>query len=454
MNKTLIYLLCLNVCAVFSASASGIINPGFEDGWNGWGKVDKTGKSLGISKDSNSGEKSAKITKKTGYFAQNVAVDAHKNYQLSVYVRGPGVLAVKVAGEVLFERQKKKEAKNKKWNKLSLNFNSKEANLVTIFAQFNGKKGQFDDFSLTSLDDNATVKSAGIHLGYKGLSPDRAPGENFDLIDWNVNLPFDKNGDGKSDNISVKDLAKGYQHKEFFYTAADGGMVFKAPNVAPRTSKNTKYTRSELREMLRRGDTSIKVKGEGGTTSKNNWVFSSAPKWAQDRSGGVDGTLSATLAVNHVSTTGDPKKIGRVIIGQIHAKDDEPIRIYYHKLPHNKKGAIYTAHEPLGEKDQWQMILGDSRSSKMADPKEGIALDEKFSYEIITKGYELTVIISQEGKELGRAEYDMSESNYDKKDDYMYFKAGVYNQNNSGEEGDYVQATFYELHNTHQGYQH
>jgi hypothetical protein len=34
----------------------------------------------------------------------------------------------------------------------------------------------------------------------------------------------------------------------------------------------------------------------------------------------------------------------------------------------------------------------------------------------------------------------------------MYFKAGVYNQNNGGAEGDYVQATFYHIQNQHKGY--
>jgi len=31
----------------------------------------------------------------------------------------------------------------------------------------------------------------------------------------------------------------------------------------------------------------------------------------------------------------------------------------------------------------------------------------------------------------------------------MYFKAGVYNQNKSGRDDDYVQATFYKLTATH-----
>ena len=42
-----------------------------------------------------------------------------------------------------------------------------------------------------------------------------------------------------------------------------------------RTSKNTQFTRTELREMLRRGNTSISTKGEGGSPGGNNWVFSS-----------------------------------------------------------------------------------------------------------------------------------------------------------------------------------
>ncbi|KST62343.1 hypothetical protein BC008_09230 [Mastigocoleus testarum BC008] len=34
----------------------------------------------------------------------------------------------------------------------------------------------------------------------------------------------------------------------------------------------------------------------------------------------------------------------------------------------------------------------------------------------------------------------------------MYFKAGVYNQNNTGDSKDYAQATFYALDNNHTGY--
>jgi hypothetical protein len=46
----------------------------------------------------------------------------------------------------------------------------------------------------------------------------------------------------------------------------------------------------------------------------------------------------------------------------------------------------------------------------------------------------------------------MKDSGYSAGNQYMYFKAGVYNQNNGGAEGDYVQATFYHIHNMHNGY--
>ena len=47
---------------------------------------------------------------------------------------------------------------------------------------------------------------------------------------------------------------------------------------------------------------------------------------------------------------------------------------------------------------------------------------------------------------------DMSKSGYDVGGKYMYFKAGVYNQNNTGDPDDYVQATFYKITKSHSKY--
>ena len=257
-----------------------------------------------------------------------------------------------------------------------------------------------------------------------GLSPDVPPGSNFDLLSWKLNTPSDHNNDDKSDHYSERDLAAGFQDERYFYTANDGGMVFKATVAGAKTSKNTKFTRTELREMLRRGNTDINTKTKTGTPNLNNWVFSSAPKDAQVEAGAVDGKLRATLAVNHVTTTGHEKQVGRVVIGQIHAKNDEPIRLYYRKLPNNKYGSIYAAHEPSNGKDTYIDLLG-SRASTAKDTNEGIALNEKFSYEIDAVGNHLRVSISKQGKLLASHTFDMTASGYDVNNDYMYFKAGV-----------------------------
>ncbi len=300
----------------------------------------------------------------------------------------------------------------------------------------------------TPISKSHSNLAEGVLLGdLTKLDPLKKPGENFDLLDWSLTLPTDINKDKKADTVYEKSLDKGFNLKPFFYTADDGGLVFASPNVGAKTSKNTKYARSELREMLRRGNSRVKVKG----MTKNNWVFGGAHGSMKAKSGGVGGSLEGTLAVNRVSTTGDDKKVGRVIIGQIHATDDEPIRLYYRKLPGNSKGAIYFAHEINDGDDVWVNMIG-SRSHKLSDPDDGIALNEKFSYKISVEDEMLFVTIIREGKPNITKHYDMKDSGYSAGNQYMYFKAGVYNQNNGGAEGDYVQATFYHIQNKHKGY--
>jgi len=190
------------------------------------------------------------------------------------------------------------------------------------------------------------------------------PSENFDLSKFKLTLPSDDDKNGKADNISPKKLNKGFQN-EYFYTGKDGGMVFKCPTIGAKTSKNTKYTRTELREMLRGEDKSIKTKG----VNENNWVFSSAPEKDKKAAGAVDGEMKATLAINRVTTTGKKSHIGRIVIGQIHSNTDEPIRLYYRKLKENKFGSIYFAHEvDKGEDTYYEMIGG--RSNSLNNPKE------------------------------------------------------------------------------------
>ena len=199
--------------------------------------------------------------------------------------------------------------------------------------------------------------------------------------------------------------------------------------------------------MLRRGNKDISTQG----INENNWVFSSAPTEDQNAAGGVDGKLIAQLAVNKVTNTGDSSQVGRVIIGQIHANSDEPIRVYYRKLPENSKGAIYIAHEILDGEDIYFEVIG-SKSKSAINPENGIALNERFGYEIQVTGNELKFTLMRTGFDDIVKVVDMSNSGYQQGGQYMYFKAGVYNQNSTGDPKDYVQATFYEINNTHTGY--
>ncbi len=277
------------------------------------------------------------------------------------------------------------------------------------------------------------------------LDPTLPPSGNFELIDWNISVPTDTDNNGKADTIKEIPLSQGYTDPKFFYTANDGGMVFKVPVKGFKTSTNTKYTRVELREMLRRGNTQFSTKGVG----KNNWVFGSAPSADRQAAGGVDGKLTGTLAVNHVTTTGDAGQVGRVIVAQIHANDDEPIRLYYRKLPNNRKGSIYFAHESRNESsDRYYEMIG-TRSRSQPDPADGIALGEKWSYEIEVIGNTLKVTIIRDGKPNLIETVNMNGSGYDVGGQYMYFKAGAYIQDNTGRDDDYAQVTYYALDNTH-----
>jgi hypothetical protein len=256
---------------------------------------------------------------------------------------------------------------------------------------------------------------------------------NFDLSYWKITLP-----DGSERNVQWM-MDGGTSPNEFFYNE-DGSMVFRCPNIAGTTT-NTSYSRTELREMLRGTNNSIGTQG----FTRNNWTFSTSSPAIKEQMGGIDGNMKATLAVDRVSTTGEAGRVGRVIIGQIHGSDDEPLRLYYRKLPGNSKGSIYFAHETRGGSDTWYEMIG-SRSNSASDPADGIALGERFSYEVDVKGLQLTVTIRRDGKPDVSRTITM-DSNYN--DDWMYFKAGVYNQNNTGTAEDYVQATFYALEVTH-----
>ena len=302
-------------------------------------------------------------------------------------------------------------------------------------------------FGCTLDTENPTPQSANVSADSFALNPSMPPGSNFELLSWKLNTPGDEDGNGLSDTASETDLDTGFTD-QYFYTGPNGGMVFKSTIAGATTSVNSTYTRSELREMLRRGNTGISTRG----VNQNNWILDYQPDPAVPV-GGRGGTLRGTLAVNQVTTTGDRGQVGRVIVGQIHAESDEPIRLYYRKFPENELGFVYFAHEIRNSNDMYFPMLDHTRSDE-SNPVIGIALDEIFSYEIKQKGSRIDVILrrgDQSGPIIGHNYVDMRERNsgYDVPEEWMYFKAGAYSQNRTGDGDDFDQVTFYSLENTH-----
>ena len=215
-------------------------------------------------------------------------------------------------------------------------------------------------------------------------------------------------------------------------------------------SCNEGFPRSELREMLRRGNTSISTTG----VNPNNWALGYQPSGGNY--GGRNGELKATLRVNRVTTTGEGLHPGRTIIGQIHAEDDEPLRLYYRKLPNAEFGCIYAESEIRNGDDVSFNMIGDEQcdDNNGNGPSDGIVLDELFSYEIENVNEEIRVRVirgDQDGEVLSEVTIDLDalDSGYDRSDEWMYFKAGAYTQNNTGNDNDTDVITFYRLSNTH-----
>ncbi|WP_281885132.1 polysaccharide lyase family 7 protein [Paenibacillus sp. YYML68] len=331
---------------------------------------------------------------------------------------------------------------NTNWSTRLSNVNSAQNNNLQTFdftdvsARYVRIVGHGNSVNTWNSYNEVEVWGAGSSTGGGGggtgtLDPSKAPSGNFDLTKWKITLP-------NASEVQPSTLSNGYTHSEWFYTdPVTGGMVFMSPNLASTTTNST-YPRSELREMLN---------PSAGTTSLgNNWVTSTSSSSTKSQAGGVDGTMKATLTVDRVSISGDSSKLGRVVVGQIHGPETEPIRLYFHKRPSDSKGAIYFGTDDLSNKNTYVNILGGPSN---LNPSNGIALGQKWSYEIKVVGLQMTVKVTPEGGSTTTVNYTLPSGYNDK---YLYYKAGVYNQNNTdttSDKSDHVKATFYSLTHVH-----
>ena len=141
-----------------------------------------------------------------------------------------------------------------------------------------------------------------ITSGDFGLNPNLEPWENFDLSDWSLDSPAQRPSDrcrAVRINEDEYDEIPGSPTRPYFFTHTDGGMRFVSPVGGATTNDNCNsgFPRSELREMLRAGNTDISTTGPNG----NNWALGYQP--SNSSLGGRNGRLAATLRINPVSYT-------------------------------------------------------------------------------------------------------------------------------------------------------
>jgi poly(beta-D-mannuronate) lyase len=244
-----------------------------------------------------------------------------------------------------------------------------------------------------------------------------APSNYFDLSHWYLTLP-------SAEAVKTVVLNGGYQYADVFFTdARSGGMVFKCPNIAG-TTPNSTHSRTELREVLNPSNSSM-------SDPSNNWTTS------------MGGKMIASLRVDHVGTTGTnggTTYVGNVVIGQIHAPDTEVVRLHYVKLPNETTGRVYAAMEDLSGHGIHSPDLVSNADG------DGLKLGERFSYQIRLVGRTLTIYVARANHTTVKYTKTIDAGYVGKN---LYFKAGVYNQDNGGDRADYAQATFFKLTHSH-----
>ena len=215
----------------------------------------------------------------------------------------------------------------------------------------------------------------------------------IDLATWNLSVPVGS----PPYTVETTKLVDGF--KDQYFHSDTGTLFFWAPVTGTRT-ENAIYPRTELRETYSNG-------------TLKNWYYPDA-----------DNFLRATLTVSKVPST------GKIVIGQIHAyKSQKPmVKLEYQYKDSSETGNIVAKVR----------MHPDDDTARVITIATGIKLDREFSYLIhLSPGGALG--ISAAGYQW---DTDISAMWRDKP---LYFKAGVYVQDNTGYTSEGGEATFSKL---------
>lgn len=250
-------------------------------------------------------------------------------------------------------------------------------------------------------------------------------GQDIDLSHWKITIP-----EGSPSEVSppeILDFENNEVLRPFFYRdSIDSALVFYA--YPAQTTRNTKYSRSELREQMEPG------------SNKVNWTFEEG------------GTMRGTLSVPEV-TQNNVGDYHRVIIMQIHGRltneqrdligeDDNnapPIlKIYWDEGRIRVKTKVLKDVDASDEEILHEKAWGDDKGRNF----EEIVGTGKFTLEVkVSKGI-MTVTLNDEEtftyKGVDMERWGVFEN---------YFKAGNYFQ--SRDEGSFAIVKYYELEVSH-----
>ncbi|MGH8419861.1 MAG: polysaccharide lyase family 7 protein [Pseudomonas sp.] len=219
----------------------------------------------------------------------------------------------------------------------------------------------------------------------------------IDLGSWNLSIPVGS----PPATIETQQLLQGYDGK--YFTSSASNVTFWAPVTGTKTA-NAKYPRTELRETWSNG-------------TLHNWSYPDA-----------DNFLSAKLKVIQVPSS------GRVVIGQIHVYEStQPLlKVEYQYKDATKDGTIVAKVR----------FHPDDKEARIFTVAEGIRLNETFKYVIhLNKAGLLSV---QANNMFWN---DRISATWSKQQ--LYFKAGVYTQDNTGYTSEGGKVMFFNLDADH-----
>jgi hypothetical protein len=231
-------------------------------------------------------------------------------------------------------------------------------------------------------------------------APNQHSDSPIDLSHWKLTLPTNASDtySGHAAEVLPTTLTAGFQDPHF-QTDVNGHLVFWCP-VNGATTDGTEYPRSELREML------------DPDSSRVNWT--------------IHGThvLDARFRVMQVPSN------SKVIIGQIHGygeKSKPLIKLQYFK---GRIEALVKISPTKGKDQKLTFAGGD--------------LDTELAYQIKLQDGVLSITVNGETQTQSILENDTAWANQT-----FYFKAGVYPQDNQGDEEEGARVAFSALTVSH-----